>query len=110
MVGLPGVENTVEGGGGVADMDALPVEVEAERFGSAVSEGEGGGGFGGVGEAVQLGQPERAVAGLDIAKDAAGADRGELLIITDQPDAAAAADDERDGGVQGKGVGHPGFV
>jgi hypothetical protein len=40
----------------------------------------------------------------------AGADRDELLIITDQPDAAAAADDELDGGVQGEGVGHPGFV
>ena len=44
-------------------MDASPVKVEAERFGSAVTEGEAGGGFGGVGEPVQLGEPERAVAG-----------------------------------------------
>jgi hypothetical protein len=58
VVGLPSVENTVEGGGGVADVDALPVEVEAERFGSAVADGEGGGGLGRVGEAVQLGKPE----------------------------------------------------
>ena len=93
-VGLPGVEDGVEGGGGVADVDALPVEVEAERFGSAVAEGEGGGGLGGVGEPVQFGEPDRAVAGLDVAEHPAGADRGELLIITDQPDAAAAADDE----------------
>ena len=100
----------VEGGGGVADVDALPVEVEADCFGLAVAEGEGGGGFGRVGEAVQLGEPEGAIAGLDVAEHPAGADGGELLIITDKPDAAAAADDELDGGVQGEGVGHPGFV
>ena len=50
------------------------------------------------------------MAGLDVAEHPAGADRGQLLIITDKPDAAAAADDELDGGVQGQGVGHPGFV
>ena len=48
--------------------------------------------------------------GLDVAEDAAGADRGELLIVTDQPDAAAAVDDELDGGVEGEGVGHAGLV
>jgi hypothetical protein len=109
-VGLPGVENGVEGGGGVAGVDASPVEVEAEYFGSAVAEGEGGGGLCRVGEPVQLGEPDRAIAGLDVAEYPAGADCGELLIITDQPDAAAAADDELDRGVQGQGVGHPGFV
>jgi hypothetical protein len=57
------------------------VEVECLRF--AFSEGERCCGFGGVGEAVQLGQAEGAVALLDVAEDAAGADRGELLIITD---------------------------
>ena len=46
----------------------------------------------------------------DVAEDPAGADGGELLIITDQPDAATTADDELNGGVQGEGVGHPGFV
>ena len=107
---LPAVEDGVEGGGGVADVDASPVEVEAERFGSAVAEGEGSGGLGRVGEPVQLGEPDRAVTGLDVAQHAAGPDRGELLIITDQPDTATTADDERDGGVQGEGVGHPGFV
>jgi hypothetical protein len=30
------------GGGGVADVDALPIKVEAERFGSAVAQREGG--------------------------------------------------------------------
>ena len=84
-VGLPAVEDGVEGGGGVADVDALPVQVEAERFGSAVADGEGGDGFGRVGEPVQLDEPERAVAGLDVTQYAAGADRGQLLIITDKP-------------------------
>ena len=42
--------------------------------------------FGGVGEAVQLGELEGAVGVCDVAEDAAGADRGELLIITNQPD------------------------
>ena len=67
-----------------------PVRVEAECFGSAVAAGEGGGGLGRVGEPVQLGEPDRAIAGLDVAQHPAGADGGQLLIITDQPDAAAA--------------------
>jgi hypothetical protein len=84
-------------------MDTSTVEVEAEGFGSAIADGESNGGLGGIGEPVQLGQPDRAVAGFDVAQDTAGADRSELLIITDQPDTAAAADDELDGGVQGEG-------
>ena len=36
----------------------------------------------------------RAVGVGDVAEHAAGADRGELLVVTDQPDAAAASDDE----------------
>jgi hypothetical protein len=95
-VGQPGIESTTEGGGGITDVDASPVEVEAERFGSAVAEGDGGGRFHRVGEPVQLGQPDRAVAGLDVTKHAAGPDRGELLIITNQPNTGAAADDEVD--------------
>ena len=86
------------------------VEVEAERFGPAVAEGEGCGAFGGVGEPVQLGEPDRSVGVGDVAEHAAGADRGELLVVTDQPNTAAASDDEVDGGVKGKGVGHPGLV
>jgi hypothetical protein len=101
-VGLPAVEDGVEGGAGVADVDASPVQVEAECFGSAVADGESGGGLCRVGEPVQLGQPERAVAGLDVAEHPAGTDRGQLLIITDKPDAAAAADDELDGGGVGR--------
>jgi hypothetical protein len=59
---------------------------------------------------VELGQPDRAVAAFDVAQDTAGPNRGELLIITDQPDAATAADDELDGGVEGERVRHPGLV
>ena len=50
------------------------------------------------------------MAGLDVTQHPAGSHRSELLIITDQPNTAPAADDELDGGVQGQGVGHPGFV
>ena len=57
-------------------MDALLVEVEAERFGSAVAESQGGGRFGRVGESVQLTQPEGAIAGLDVAEHPASTDRG----------------------------------
>ena len=39
---------------------------------------------------MQLGEAERAVGVFDVAEDAAGADRGELLIITDQPDTRTA--------------------
>ena len=47
---------------------------------------------------------------LDVAEDAAGANRSELLIITNQPDTRTALDSELDGGVEGDGVGHAGFV
>ena len=67
-------------------MDAVVVEVEPERLGLPVAQREGGGAFGGVGEPEQLGQVQRAVGGGDVAQDAAGADRGELLVVADQPD------------------------
>ena len=91
-------------------MDPSLVEVEAERFGPAVAEGEGCSAFGGVGEAEQLSQPDGSVGVGDVAEDPAGADRRELLVVTDQPHASAATDDVADGGVQGEGVGHPGLV
>ena len=93
-VGLPGREDLLGEGGEVADMDSSLVEVEAERFGPAIAEGEGCEAFGGVGEPVQLGEPDRSVGVGDVAEHAAGADRGELLVVTDQPDTAAASDDE----------------
>jgi hypothetical protein len=59
---------------------------------------------------MQLGQAEGAVALLDVAKHTAGADRGELLIITGQSDTRTAIDGELDGGVERQSVGHAGFV
>ena len=109
-VDLPGREHRLRHGGEVADVDPALVEVEAERFGSSVAQCEGGGTLGGVAEAQQLAQVHRAVAGLDVAEHAAGADRGQLLVVPDQAHAAAAAGDEAHRDVQGQGVGHARFV
>ena len=51
----------------------------AERFSSAVADGERGDGLSRVDEPVQFAQPEGAVAGLDVTQHPASADRGELL-------------------------------
>ena len=53
---------------------------------------------------------EGAVAVFDVAEDAAGADRGELLIITDKPDTRTATDGELHGRIERQGVGHAGLV
>jgi hypothetical protein len=91
-------------------MNPAVIKVEVECLWFAFAEGECGCGFGGVGEAVQLGQVDGAAGVGDVAEDAAGADRGELLIIADQADTRTASDGELDGGVEGEGVGHAGFV
>ena len=80
------VKTSCGDGGEVADVDPVVVEVEPERLGVPVAQGQGGGGFDGVGEPHQLGQVQRAVGGGDVPQDAAGADRGELLVVPDQPD------------------------
>jgi len=46
----------------------------------------------------------------DVAEDTAGADGGELLIISDQPDTRTSIDGELHGRVEGEGVGHAGFI
>ena len=61
-------------------------------------------------ESVEFGQPNRAMAVFDVAEDTAGTDGGQLLIITDQPNTAAAANNELDGGVEGERVRHPGLI
>ena len=53
---------------------------------------------------------QRTVGLFDVAEDAAGADRGELLIITNQPDTRTATDGELHGTVEREGVGHAGFI
>jgi hypothetical protein len=77
-VGNPSREGILRGGGEVAYVNAPVIKVEVECLWFAVAEGERCCGFGGVGEAMQLGQSEGAVAVGDVAEDAAGADRGEL--------------------------------
>ena len=46
----------------------------------------------------------------DVAEHAAGADRGQLLVVTDQPDTPPRPMTNCDGGVEGEGVGHAGLV
>ena len=109
-VGNPRGEDIIGCLGEVADVHAAMIEVEPECARVTVAECEGGSGFGWVGEAVQFAEVEGAVGVFDVAEDAAGADGGELLIITDQPDTRPAVDGVLDGGVEGQGVGHPGLV
>ena len=83
-VGNPSAERILSRGGQVADMNTTVIKVEVQRRRVAFAEGKRCCRFGGVGEAMQLGQAEGAVGVCDVAKDTAGADRGELLIISDQ--------------------------
>ena len=65
-VGLPGVEHLVGDGGQITDMDPAAVEVEAERLSLAVTQGERGAAFGGVGEADEFVQPGGTMVGGDV--------------------------------------------
>ena len=60
-IGNPSVERILSRGGQVADMNTAVIKVEVECLWFAFSEGERCCRFGGVGEAVQLGQAEGAV-------------------------------------------------
>ena len=91
-------------------MNPVVIKIEVECLWFAFAEGERGCGFGRVGEPMQLGKAEGAMGVLDVAEDAAGADRGELLIITDQAHTRTPTDGELDRGVEGERVGHAGFV
>jgi hypothetical protein len=65
--------------------DTTMIEIEAECPEIAVPQGERGLCFSRVGETVQLGELQGAMKVLDVTEDAAGTDRGKLLIITNQP-------------------------
>jgi hypothetical protein len=58
LVGSPSREGILRCGGEVADMNAAVIKVEVECLWFAFSEDERGCRFGGVGEAMQLGQAE----------------------------------------------------
>ena len=109
-IGNPSVERILRRGGPITDMNTAVIKVELQPRRVALADGKRRCRFGGVGEAMQLSQAEGAVGLLDVAQHTAGADRGELLIITDQPDTPTTSDHELDGGVEGQSVGHPGFV
>ena len=109
-VGNPGGERVFGGSSKITDMHTSTIKIERQRPGVAFAEGEGSCGFGRVGEAVELGEVKCAMAVGDVAEDAAGADRGELLIITDKPDTRTTIKSELDSRVEGEGAGHPGFV
>jgi hypothetical protein len=109
-VGSPGVEEVFGECGQVADVDPLPVQVEAQCLWPSGPQRQRRGRFGGVVESVELGEPNRAMGVFDVAKDTAGTNGGQLLIITDQPNTATAANNELDGGVQEKCVRHPGLI
>jgi hypothetical protein len=109
-VGNPGGERVLGGSSKITDMHTPMIKIERQRLGVTFAEGEGGCGFGRVGEAVELGEVKCAMAVCDVAEDAAGADRGELLIITDKPDTRTTIKSELHRCVEGEGVGHPGFV
>jgi hypothetical protein len=110
-VGSPSREGILRGGGEVADMNAAVIKVEVECLWFAFSEGERCCRFGGsVKRCSSVRRRAPWVCVCDVAKDAAGADRGELLIISDKSDVRTAIDGELDSGVQGQSVGHTGLV
>jgi hypothetical protein len=53
---------------------------------------------------------QRAVGLFDVAEYAAGADRGELLVITDQSNTGTSIDGELHDRVERQEVGHAGFI
>ena len=97
-------------GARVADVQPAVVEVEADPGRVARAQRERRGGFRGVGEAHHLGQGDRAGGLGDVAEHPAGADRGELRVVTDQPDAAAAVEHEIEDPGEVGGAGHAGLV
>ena len=63
-------------------MNTAMIEIEPECAGITLPQGERGLRFSWVGEAVQFSELQGAVTVLDVAEHTTGADRGELLIIT----------------------------
>ena len=113
-VGSPGVECLVVGGAGVPDVDASLREVVLERGRVATPDAERRGSFFRVGEAVEFGEagrrPQRTALLGQVAEDATRGDRGELLVVSDQADAAAPLEDTVDHGRELLGSDHPRLV
>ena len=109
-VGRPRLVGRVGDGTEVADVDAVVVGVVPERGGVAVADREGDRGLGGVTEAAHLGEGGRAHRDGDVAQHPAGTDRGELLVVTDQPHQTASHRDVPDGRGEVGGGGLSGLV
>ena len=111
-IGCPGGVGLVSTGSEVADVDAAAVGVERDRRRVAFAQREGGCRFGvveapvAITEAVHLAESDGADLVDDVAQHATGSDRGELPVVTDQPDLAAAGGDVVDRGRQIGGGGH----
>ena len=99
------------GGSGVPDVDASLREVVLERGRVAAPDAERRRRLVGVGEAVEFGEADRRPQGGallgQVAEDAARGDRGQLLVVSDQADAAASL--ERHGRRRRRGPWFPPF-
>ena len=72
-------------------MDAIVIEIEGERRGLAWLGSDDAAASAGL--VKRCSSPRCSAVGLfDVAEDATGADRGELLIITNQPDTPTTSD------------------
>ena len=106
----PRIEYLVGTGDCIADVDPVVIEVEAKSRRVAVAQIEGRLGFSWVGEADQLVEVERAVGGGDVTQYAAGTDRGQLLVVPNEPYDGTTIDGVRDDPVESEGVGHAGLI
>ena len=107
---FPGVVGGFEHRVGGAGPDAVVAGVEVEGFGSAFADADGGGGFVGVGEPVEVGELDGAGVVGEEAQCAAGFDGGELGGVAEDPDDGAAFAGVVGEPVQVAGAGHAGFV
>ena len=108
--GHPGAEDLAEAGVDVSAVHAVVVEVEPEGGSVTGTQVEGGGCLDRVGEPDDLLEAYGAVRAGDVAQDSAGADRGELLVVSDEPDPGASVAAGGDDSVEGGRVGHAGLV
>jgi hypothetical protein len=91
VVGSPCLEEVFGECCQVADVDPLPVEVEAQRFRPAVAQRQRCGRFGWVVESVQLGQPNRAITVFDVARTTDKPEQSVDLLVAETPWSQSAA-------------------